>query len=242
MSLITPSRCWLADWSLFRKSIWRGASSVFFSRCAMPRIAFSGVRISWLMLERKSALVFALTSACSLAICIASLASRSVVMSSMIHTTPLDWSCRSIALPVRRAQKRLPSLRTSHTSNELACPCQICSYASSCVRNSLRSSYMTAVDWPSSDASVAPSICSRRLLQRTKCRSVTSAMPDVAVPRMASCSAFDVRSASVARRSAVTSVIITTAPLSWSCSSMIFAEMLAQNAWPSCRLRRKVLS
>ena len=91
----------------------------------MPRMAFIGVRISWLMLATNSDLRREASSARSRARRISSTAARSAVMSSMIQTVPCSRSWMSIALPVRRAQKRLPSRRINSCSRRWAAPRQM---------------------------------------------------------------------------------------------------------------------
>ena len=54
MSLISESKVWPASKATVRYSRWRGLSSVSSTSSAMPRMAFIGVRISWLMLARKA--------------------------------------------------------------------------------------------------------------------------------------------------------------------------------------------
>ena len=57
----------------------------------MPMIAFIGVRISWLMLARKSAFVREASSASSFACRSASSAALRCVMSRKLMTVPTTW-------------------------------------------------------------------------------------------------------------------------------------------------------
>ena len=57
------------------------------SRCVTPITAFNGVRISWLMLERKALLAALAASAAALASCKASLVRRHSVLSWNAPTT-----------------------------------------------------------------------------------------------------------------------------------------------------------
>ena len=63
MSLMTPSRESPDDFSIPRYSRCSGTNSVFKTRSAMPRMPFSGVRISWLMFARNSLLTRLASSA-----------------------------------------------------------------------------------------------------------------------------------------------------------------------------------
>ena len=72
-----------------------GVSEVFASRSAMPMIAFIGVRISWLMLARKSDLVRLALSAAALA-CFSSTSTRlRSVTSRAAANTPCSVRSRS---------------------------------------------------------------------------------------------------------------------------------------------------
>jgi hypothetical protein len=69
ISLINSSRYQpaLMIWSMLRRCVVVGAGAPDSSSCANPRIAFSGVRSSWLMLERKSDLARLAFSAAAIA-------------------------------------------------------------------------------------------------------------------------------------------------------------------------------
>ena len=69
MSLITRSKASDEDFTMFRYSCCSASSVVSSSSSVMPITPFMGVRISWLMLARKSDLAWLAASAASLAFC-----------------------------------------------------------------------------------------------------------------------------------------------------------------------------
>ena len=62
-----PSRLSAADLTVFRHCRWSSVSGVSRTSSVMPRMAFMGVRISWLTLARNSSLARLAASAASLA-------------------------------------------------------------------------------------------------------------------------------------------------------------------------------
>ena len=70
-----PSRLSAADLTVFRHCRWSSVSGVSRTSSVMPRMAFMGVRISWLTLARNSSLARLAASAASLA-CRSSASSR----------------------------------------------------------------------------------------------------------------------------------------------------------------------
>ncbi len=98
MSLIRFSRWRPLEWMISR---WREASAGLRdpprrSTSVKPRIAFIGVRISWLMLARNWLLAWFAASACSLAACSAAPRCSSSVTSWKLTTT----ACTRLALPI----------------------------------------------------------------------------------------------------------------------------------------------
>ena len=90
---------------------------------ARPVRPFSGVRISWLVLARKSLLARLAASAASSARANACAAWRASVTSSAIQMVPLVAGWRgSMALARRRAWKVLPSRRATWHSVSTASP------------------------------------------------------------------------------------------------------------------------
>jgi len=187
----------------------------------MPMMAFIGVRISWLMLARKSALMRAASSASARAFCIRSMASNSAEMSSMTHTEPLLRSDGSTAVPVSRTQKSVPSRRMSCCSRRCDSPRQIAAYTGSPPAACAASSgYQTAVRCPTRPPGGQPNISCRRRLPRTSTRSLISAIPEVAVSKIACCSALASRSeALTAANSAVRSATRASSRSRYSASS-----------------------
>ncbi len=94
----------------------------------MPMTVFMGVRISWLMMARKSDLARSAASAASLACCSACSASRSRVMSSMMPSQTMpSWLLRGAdrqrsqrtspsGLITRKRQSKTRSVSTEHCS------------------------------------------------------------------------------------------------------------------------------
>ncbi len=120
-------------------------SSVAMARCAMPRMAFIGVRISWLMLARNSDLVRAAASASAWARRSSLTAARSTVMSSSMTTTPLARSSASMARAERRTQNVLPSLRRHWLSFDVALDSSAASRRARRPRRSIRCCRRTGI-------------------------------------------------------------------------------------------------
>ncbi|HKI35667.1 MAG TPA: hypothetical protein VKA46_27675 [Gemmataceae bacterium] len=66
-SLIMPSRLSAPDLTVFRHRRWSSVSGMSRTRSVMPRMAFMGVRMSWLTLARNSSLARLAAAAASLA-------------------------------------------------------------------------------------------------------------------------------------------------------------------------------
>ncbi|MPN26751.1 hypothetical protein SDC9_174176 [bioreactor metagenome] len=107
-ALMMSSRWLPAASSLSRRSLCSGLRPPRRIRCAMPVMALSGVRISWLMLARKALFAWLAASAASLA----TLSSCARFFSVMSLTIQMLLSCGAAGFsewPVISAQKLLPS-------------------------------------------------------------------------------------------------------------------------------------
>ena len=140
-------------------------------------MAFIGVRISWLMLARKSDFMRVASSA------------RVLAPPHLLHggafgadvvddpDRALRWILVSTALPVSRAQKRLPSRRSNSCSRRWASPRQIAAYTGSPVAIlASASGYQMVVGLPAICPS-QPNISCSLWLQRMRMPSLISAMP-----------------------------------------------------------------
>ena len=111
MSLISPSRCRALSPIFSRYSrVWGRRVSSFRARLFRPMMAFMGVRISWLMLDRKAVLaLLACSAAASASASARFLASASRISASMtVKPTPTAWTMWSS----RSAGWRTPAMRS----------------------------------------------------------------------------------------------------------------------------------
>ena len=102
-SLMMPSRLSAADLTVFRHCRWSSVRGVSRASSVMPRMAFMGVRISWLTLARNSSLARFAASAASFWLARSS-ASRPLAVQEMILADVHRW--RERTGPPRRAGAR----------------------------------------------------------------------------------------------------------------------------------------
>ena len=110
-SLIMPSRLSAADLTVFRYCRWSSVRGVSRARSVMPRMAFMGVRISWLTLARNSSLARFAASARSIRALVLHPRALRSVKSSTRRRRPDCIHRRAAAQPISTGT-RLPSLRT----------------------------------------------------------------------------------------------------------------------------------
>ena len=118
ISSIKLSRCWPAL-LIARASDWRCSPRLasYSNNCENPRIAFKGVRSSWLMFERNSVLALLAFSATVLAsIKSVSYFLRSVTSSTMVRILCQVSSSPWTMLEIRRISNTEPSMRVSVSS------------------------------------------------------------------------------------------------------------------------------
>ncbi len=172
-SLISPSSRLPALWMTRRRDcVSAGSLRSAINNCVNPSTAFSGVRISWLMLARNTLLLRLARSASSFATSSAAIMRRRSLTS---RTTACSrfWSLWRNRLTVISASNRVPSRRRqrhskvfmppSLTSTTCGAGVWVDDSPSACMSGANR-----AVDWPSSPLRVpAPSSSTARRLQST---------------------------------------------------------------------------
>ncbi len=165
----------------------RSSTSGVRASCARPTSAFSGVRISWLVLARNALLARLAASASSRARASACSTRRRSVTSSASQMVPLAGCVGSSALASRRPVKVLPSRRIIGTSMSTCSPRDSAGAICSLIASKAASEGQVArCCWFCSAPRGQPNISSKRALVITMRRSRVNEMPTSAFSRIAS--------------------------------------------------------